>query len=69
LGIAAREGTMEEIDAYQMGQALQRQLAALEREVGEIDASHTEQKEEALRHLQQARESLAKALPHLCGLI
>jgi hypothetical protein len=60
---------MEEIDAYQRGQAVQRQLAALEREVGAIDASHTEEKEEALKHIQEARASLAKALPHLCGLI
>ena len=60
---------MEEIDAYAMGQALQRQLAVLEREVREIDASHTEDKEQALKHVQEARESLAKALPYLCGLI
>jgi hypothetical protein len=44
-------------------------LATLEQEVHNIDASHTEQKEEALKHIQEARESLAKALPHLCGLI
>jgi hypothetical protein len=60
---------MEEIDAYRMGQKLQRQLAALEQEVGNIDASHTEEKERALKHIQDARESLAKALPYLCGLI
>jgi hypothetical protein len=60
---------MEEIDSYALGQRLQRQLAELERGVGEIDASHTEDKEEALRHIREARESLAKALPFLCGLI
>jgi hypothetical protein len=60
---------MEEIDTYALGQALQRELAVLEREVGNIDASHTEDKEQALKHIQSARESLAKALPLLCGLI
>ena len=60
---------MEEIDTYAMGQRLQRELATLEREVGHIDASHTEEKEQALKHIQEARESLAKALPLLCGLI
>ena len=60
---------MEEIDTYQLGQKLQRELATLEREVGHIDASHTEEKERALQHIHEARESLAKALPYLCGLI
>ena len=60
---------MEEIDTYELGQRLQKQLATLEREVGSIDASHTEDKEQALKHIQEARESLAKALPLLCGLI
>jgi hypothetical protein len=60
---------MEEIDTYALGQKLQQQLAVLEREVGNIDASHTEDKAEALKHIQEARESLAKALPFLCGLI
>lgn len=60
---------MEEFDTYALGQKLQRQLAELERGVGEIDASHTEDKEEALKLIREARESLAKALPYLCGLI
>ena len=60
---------MEEVGTYTLGQRLQQQLATLEREVENIDASHTEQKEEALKHIQAARENLAKALPHLCGLI
>jgi hypothetical protein len=60
---------MEEVDTYALGQKLQRQLAELEREVGNIDASHTEEKEAALKHIQEARASLAKALPLLCGLV
>lgn len=58
-----------ENEAYQEGQRLLKELGALRDDVLHIEASDTECKERALRHLEQSRAALREALRVLAGLV
>jgi hypothetical protein len=58
-----------ESDAYQRGLRLGRELGALRREVGDLDASDTACKERVMQSLDEARRHLQAALAELSGLV